>query len=757
MAINGYTDRLSVQPGETIKFMVHSENENYETQITRLISGDTDPEGPGFKAEKIDADVNKTYKGKVQEIHMGSYVKIADNIKFQDTNSFSLQAMIFPTTPEKGAQGLLTKWSDSENSGYGLFIDDDGSLAVWIGDKNGNVEKIRTEKPLMSGCWFFVGASFDAESGKVTVFQEAVISRTNGRFSNRYDTKNVNETVEKTIKIKPNVDNGVPFVIASVLETKSNNKDAPIYQYNGKIDRPRLANTAIDKDKMTDWIENPAGLALVAAWDFSAEITKNGIKNITHIYDVSANKFHGTAINTPQRASTGYNWTSKEHNFIHAPEQYGAIHFHDDDLTDADWDVDFEWKVPDTLKSGIYAARVYADNEDEQDYIVFFVRPKRGVKPTAKIVFIAPTASYLAYANNRFQDVPSAQLMFGRAPVVQADDRFLGKHAEYGLSMYDHHNDESGVAFSSSLRPILNMRPKYRHNLSPSLWQFNADLHLIDWLTEKGYDFDVITDHDLHQDGVELLDQYNVALTGTHPEYYSGEMLDAVEDFQENGGRFMYMGGNAFIWVVQFHPDNPSIMEVRKNWGNTSWKALPGEVHLSFTGELGSLWKHRNRAPQKIGGTGYVGQGFEISSYYRRTDDSFNSNVSWVFEGVTDEKIGDFGLVGGGAAGMELDIYDTNHGTPPHALILASSEDHSSVYVPVTEELYFNTPGLSGDEHPRIRADMVYYPTPNDGAVFSVSSISYCGSLSHNDYNNNISQITENVLTRFMSDEPLNE
>jgi N,N-dimethylformamidase len=217
------------------------------------------------------------------------------------------------------------------------------------------------------------------------------------------------------------------------------------------------------------------------------------------------------------------------------------------------------------------------------------------------------------------------------------------------------------------------------------------------------------------------------------------------------------MGGNAFIWIVQFHPDNPNIMEVRKNWGNTSWKARPGEVYLSFTGEMGSLWKHRNRAPQKIGGTGYVAQGFEISSYYLRTDDSYDPSVAWVFDGVTDEKIGDFGLVGGGAAGMELDIYDTEHGTPPHAVILASSEDHTSVYVPVTEELFFNIPGLSGDEHPRVRADMVYYPTPNDGAVFSVSSISYCGSLSHNNYDNNISQITENVLNRFMSEEPLNK
>jgi N,N-dimethylformamidase len=37
------------------------------------------------------------------------------------------------------------------------------------------------------------------------------------------------------------------------------------------------------------------------------------------------------------------------------------------------------------------------------------------------------------------------------------------------------------------------------------------------------------------------------------------------------------------------------------------------------------------------------------------------------------------------------------------------------------------------------------------------SSISYCGSLSHNGYDNNISRLTGNVLDRFMRDGPLPE
>ena len=50
---------------------------------------------------------------------------------------------------------------------------------------------------------------------------------------------------------------------------------------------------------------------------------------------------------------------------------------------------------------------------------------------------------------------------------------------------------------------------------------------------------------------------------------------------------------------------------------------------------------------------------------------------------------------------------------------------------------------------------MVFFETPNDGAVFSTGSISWCGSLSHNGYDNDVSRITANVLRRFSIDGPV--
>ena len=171
----------------------------------------------------------------------------------------------------------------------------------------------------------------------------------------------------------------------------------------------------------------------------------------------------------------------------------------------------------------------------------------------------------MAYSNdNLATNSVVAELLSGRVPIMQASDLYLNEHREYGLSTYSCHSDGSGVCFSSRLRPILNMRPKYRHWLSPSLWQLNADLHLTDWLEAKGIDYDVHTDEDLDREGVDLLNRYPVVLTGSHTEYSSENMLTAYEAYQQAGGRWLYLGADGFYWVSQYNTDDSNIIEVRK-------------------------------------------------------------------------------------------------------------------------------------------------------------------------------------------------
>ncbi|MHA1570174.1 MAG: N,N-dimethylformamidase beta subunit family domain-containing protein, partial [Alphaproteobacteria bacterium] len=50
----------------------------------------------------------------------------------------------------------------------------------------------------------------------------------------------------------------------------------------------------------------------------------------------------------------------------------------------------------------------------------------------------------------------------------------------------------------------------------------------------------------------------------------------------------------------------------------------------------------------------------------------------------------------------------------------------------------------------RVRADLIFFETSSGGAVFSTGSIAWCGSLSHNGYDNNVARIMGNVLRRFL-------
>ena len=168
------------------------------------------------------------------------------------------------------------------------------------------------------------------------------------------------------------------------------------------------------------------------------------------------------------------------------------------------------------------------------------------------------------------------------------------------LSHYEKHADGSGVFYVSHLCPQMVIRPKYRH---PGLGfgasaphQLSADLHLLDWMETKGFRYDVVTDHDLHAEGTALLNYYRVLVTGTHPEYWTGAMLDALEDYLAGGGRLMYMGGNGFYWVTSIDPHRSHIVEVRRWGGSQSWRVEPGEAYHSTTGELGGLWRERGRA-----------------------------------------------------------------------------------------------------------------------------------------------------------------
>jgi N,N-dimethylformamidase len=750
--IFGYADKISVKPGETISFHVHADGTaQADAQLVRLIHGDAHPAGPGYKEEEIDCVLNGTWAVRKQYTQVGSFLRVDDpERKLALDGSFTICTFVYPNKSGGGLrQCLLGRWDAFGNRGYGLWLNPAGLLEFGYGD-GAEVDYVDGEVPLLKSNWYFVAATYDARTGVATLYQEGAANRYNSLLG-KVAGVDLRSHVRETLRFQPLNPADVPFLIAGAQDFHTLRGAFATQCLNGKLDRPAvfervLAREELDLMRVTG---HAPGDGLVAHWDTSLGYTDTGIGD--EVTDTGPYRLHARGYNRPVRAQTGFNWSGRDDCFRLAPEQYGGIEFHDDAIIDCNWERTTQLVVPE-LRSGAYAIRLRIGDGMglREEYIVFFVRPRR---PKAPILFLVPTGSYLAYANEHLSfDAEIMQPLAGQSPILSEIDIELYQTNEFGLSLYDTHADGAGVCYSSYRRPILNMRPKARMSSMGVTWQFPADLSIIAWLEHMGYEYELMTEEDLHLEGASALVPYRVVLTGSHPEYISEQILDATEDYVAAGGRLIYLGGNGYYWNVGYRKEEPWCVEVRKlNSGMRAWQARPGEYYLATTGQKSGLWKDLGRPPQKLTGVGFISEGFDSAMPFRRMPDGWHRRASWIFDGVEGEILGDFGLAHGAAGGLEIDRYDLALGTPPHTLIVASSGGHSDNYQTVVEEVLYPYPGLSGSHDYRIRADMVFFTAPENGAVFSTGSIAFSQSLPHNNFDNNISKILTNVVNAFSS------
>lgn len=469
-----------------------------------------------------------------------------------------------------------------------------------------------------------------------------------------------------------------------------------------------------------------------------------------HSYDVRELRL----VNSPTVAVTGRTWDDDTTDFRVAHDQYAAVHFHEGDVEDAGWPPVTELAVPAGLRSGVYAFRLTAAGLT--DHVPFIVTPPRG-RATARVGLLLPTLTYLAYANERLIAAGEGGMVpAGEAVRLDEADTWLSAHPEAGLSVYDRHADGTGCCLVSMRRPVPNFRPDFVWWNTGAPERFAADLYITDFLDHRGEAWDAFTDHDLHDQGVELLQRYAVILTGTHPEYCTRAMLAAVRQYLENGGRVMYLGGNGFYWVTSIDPRRPYLAEVRRGINGTrAWTSLPGELRHQTTGEQGGLWRYRDHPPNALVGVGFTAQSDsrDRAPGYRRTRASFDPRYRWIFDGASGaDVIGDYGLCLGGAAGYEIDRHDPSLGSPEQSAVLMTSQGmHPDSYLLVVEDAEVMIPNVTASTNARVRSDVVYLPYEGGGAIFSVGSCSWCGSLSHNSYDNDIYRITDNVLSAFLA------
>jgi N,N-dimethylformamidase len=700
-ALTGYSDRWSVRAGERIRFHVGSRDDTpFTLSFSRIFCADPNPQGPGYRVVPMPSPIDGTQPGFARRAWPGSFAVATVALPPGD---LSLHVTVFPTTPHKGFQTILSvRVAGIE---FALAIDEVGRAQARA------ASAVAAGTVLRPRSW--CDLSLTLADGRLTLGQGGAVFSTDGAPATPGGQADV------TIAAGPPA-NGAP---AS-------------QHFNGKIQAPKVFGAN--------------GIA-VAAWDFGRNIPTQTAP------DTGPQAAHARLVNLPTRAVTGSRWNGSVHDWKAAPDQYAAIHFHDDDLGDLEWPESFELPVPSDWPSGLYAAEITSTHG--HDKIPFYVRPATGA-PTADTAVLIPTFSYQVYScfvrPGRGAEIAARSAEWGALPETP------DMNPEFGLSTYNHHSDGSGVALASMHRPLLDTRPGQVSLMDPApggsgTGRIGCDSYILEWLDRIGVAHDVVTDHDLHIEGAAALAPYRLVIACQHPEYHSWRMLDGLDAFIAGGGRFMYLGGNGFYWRAEPADDSAATLEVRRaESGIRVWASEPGESYHQFGGFYGGLWRRIGRAAHRLVGNGFSAQGRHLGFPYHFTDAVLDPRLGFLRDGVEaakpGERFGDHGFMGGGAAGFELDSFDVKYGSPAHGLVLAKGIVIHEDYGWVNEDMLVH-------RHPRPRedwscADMVFFETGSGGAVFSVGSMTFVGSLLSAEGENILAKITENVVRRFRDPTP---
>ncbi|RKT55817.1 N,N-dimethylformamidase beta subunit family domain-containing protein [Saccharothrix australiensis] len=660
----GYTDRLTARPGERIS--VHAGASTPDARV-RLLRVDHDGTAP--VRTPVDVALPDRVRVPHQEFRRGSYGLVPRPPVLGEAVSFAV--WVWPTALPAAPAGLVSQGDATCGPHAELVLRPDGAPEFAARTAHGCVRVAGPRLRLRR--WYFVVGGYSPECG----------ARLEVRARDRLaDEADVVTTAPPAGRL---VTGGAPMLFAARRVGGEVGG-----HFDGKLDGPTVFT---ELRTQLDWLvadtRSAWHLGARAHWELSHDIGGDALLELV-------DGRHGTLHNHPLRGVTGHDWTGDVPDHRFADRGYAAVHFHSDDLADCGWPPVLEVALPEDLPSGCYAVELRT--AEGVDRLPFFVRPRA---PSARLAFLVPTLSYLVHAlehvrlPHRPEDPAEVAAPFARDNLLH--------------SPCDRHTDGSGVATASLRRPLLGLRDDHvlRHTGAPH--QYSADLHLVGWLRRQGFAFDVVTDHDLHADGLAALEGYRAVVTGSRPECWTGAMLDAATAYLHGGGRLGHLGGNGGYWVTAVHPRQPHLVELRRGGpGAWPWEAEPGELVLAATGEPGGRWQDRGRPPHRLFGVG--------TTAARRPHEVVGGHP--VPDGIPRTRpLGDFG------AGLDGAVLG-GAGLDGAALGDAASSATDA-------------------------ADPTLFATVGGGAVFATGSTGWCGALSHDEDDNDVSRLTAAVLRWF--------
>ncbi|MBV6306332.1 GldG family protein [Candidimonas humi] len=445
-----------------------------------------------------------------------------------------------------------------------------------------------------------------------------------------------------------------------------------------------------------------------------------------------------------------------------------------------DWPVALRWRLPEDAASGFYRVASWCARADGSRFLqhhFFVVRPRTATASSGKkFLFLISTATWTAYND------------WGGANAYDGIDGADGKQFSPVLS--NQRPWTRGLVWLPPGAPRLCdplprgpwEAPRYptkewaytngyaQYYASAGWAQFER--HFAVWAERQGYEFDCITQTDLHY-RPQILERYDTVVIAGHDEYWTRQMRETIEQFVERGGSVARFGGN-FMWQIRLEDEgrrqvcykarakdeDPVAGGPDRALLTGAWEELavnwPGATTFGVNGMRGVYSSWGGFAPR-------ASRGFTI---YRPRH--------WAFEGL-DAHYGDLLGAEAGIFAYEVDglEYTFRHGLPypthedgaPQSLeILAMApalygeEMHDGEgfrYYLKDGGLARKAMALSGDDSPESIArhqygsGMIVSMTKGRGEVFTAGSCEWVMGLARGCYYTQ--GVTRNVLGRFLA------
>jgi hypothetical protein len=545
--VHAYSSEKSVHAGDLIEFFVSS-----DVPYTLSVC----------KPSQIDSDVGDevlhTFPESgplVQPITPGSYVYVERGLPANQTyEEFTVELWVKPWAVGR-RQALIGQFNYPEHCGFGLFLDEEGRVELYAGDGGTfRDEALVCAKALQVQAWHHVVGVWDGRVASLWI--DAI------KAGSRAITGAL-RAGPAPLRLGAAAMNGVADLCA----------DADLIMpvlYARCLGQAEIGQRFAEKG-----LHLPSGRFILGCWPLheqqghrvqDASGHQRTGRIINHAtWMINGPAFESSTLDLHQESEPAYSP-------LNDPTHGRGIRFARDDLYDCRWEATQAFNIPTWARPGIYVARlrfVYAGAAQTYD-VTFIVKRARSAAPAAMLVLCA-TNTWLAYSTSAFAETASLECVWPRRGAgLKNSHPDAPRYSSYAT----HHGGQPAYYIGMRM-PWPNASPRARYDPADAnfgQWA-RLELQLHFWLDRQGYDYDVMSDLDLHRDPT-LLNRYRTVVINGHSEYWSTPAYDGLDRYLRNGGTTVILSGNTIASRVSFD-DDFTVMEQRHT--------LPG---MGFVPEL---------------------------------------------------------------------------------------------------------------------------------------------------------------------------